>query len=423
MALKSYQFDRETVSPLADAKLYEYLIHGVTSVIPGLGNNLSVSISGLTATIDTGAALICGRVVEVITPHAVAIPANASGYLVLTVDLSKANSSTGDVGAPDYAVVNNQVRAEFVTSLTTQDLNNAGTLHTLNLGTVSSNASTASYTKNQAAYPADRAIIAPSGVIAGANGAEWDSKLLGNTWSSRTGDLLIRPKDGKKAIFTANDGSQGRVLLEAAGITNGVGHVDIVPGMALKFEEAGQLAEAFKIYIDQTNAAGATNINYVHFHYEPGDPTKPQLIANGITWPGNTMRMGDFVSSEPPQKHVYTGNFGASWLDGTGGSWVETIRRGNAIQVRLQLLIIASHALTVGDSLGENLLPTWAAPYDNAEVRVDVLGAVDTNAGAYSTARAEVNLRIFSGWNGLTLRGQGTLSASTNVFALMTYLI
>lgn len=152
MTIKGYQFDRAKVTALKDASLYSALYLNRSAVIPNRGDGLAVSTNGLDVIISTGQAIICGRLVEVTEPETVSIPANTAGYLVLTIDLSEANYSEGTPGESDYTFTNNQLRCEFVETLTQQDLNDNGIIYTFNLGTISSNSSGVTYSKNTEAW-------------------------------------------------------------------------------------------------------------------------------------------------------------------------------------------------------------------------------------------------------------------------------
>ncbi|MBL1223740.1 hypothetical protein [Enterococcus sp. BWR-S5] len=152
MTIKGYQFDRAKVTALKDASLYSALHLNQSTVITDRGNEMAVSVNGLDATIDTGQAVICGRLVEITAAETVSIPANTSGFLVITIDLSELNESEGTPGSSDYVFTNNQLRCEFVEALNQQDLNDGGVLYTFNLGAVSTNSSSITYTKNTDAW-------------------------------------------------------------------------------------------------------------------------------------------------------------------------------------------------------------------------------------------------------------------------------
>ena len=147
MTIVGYQFDRAKVSASNDAALYNSLANGKNYILDGQGSGLQVTVSGLTATVDRGMALICGRLVEVTEAETVTLPASSKGYLVITINLSESNSNVGTLGEEDYSVINNQLSIGFVTNLTQQSLTNGGLVHTFNLGTVTTATSSASFTK------------------------------------------------------------------------------------------------------------------------------------------------------------------------------------------------------------------------------------------------------------------------------------
>lgn len=143
MGITMYQSDRNFVTPANDASLYSAL-GGDTSGVLKRGNMLKITTKGLTATVDTGQVVILGRLVEVVTPTQITLPANSKGQLCIVVDLSKTNNVTGKVGDSNYAVTVNQVSLAAVTgSLTQDDINNGGFIYELPLGTFSSNPTSA----------------------------------------------------------------------------------------------------------------------------------------------------------------------------------------------------------------------------------------------------------------------------------------
>ncbi len=88
MAITMYQSDRNFVSPANDASLYSGLSGDISGIL-NRGNSFNVTVDGLVATIDTGQAIIAGRLVEITIPETVTIPANSSGYICLVIDLTK----------------------------------------------------------------------------------------------------------------------------------------------------------------------------------------------------------------------------------------------------------------------------------------------------------------------------------------------
>ncbi len=150
--ITGYTFDRAKVTASQDSALYDFLNFGENTVMSGMGNDMAVTVNGLTCTIAPGKAVVCGRLIEVSSAQNVQIPANNTGYLCLTIDLSQTNTSSGTPGQTDYTVVINQVRSEFVTSLTQNDLFNGGLIYNFPLGQVTSTSTTATFTKMSYSY-------------------------------------------------------------------------------------------------------------------------------------------------------------------------------------------------------------------------------------------------------------------------------
>lgn len=147
--LQGYQFDKMQVYPTSDASLYSFIGDERNVIIPNRGNEMKVTTNELSLTVDTGEALIQGRLVKITEPMSITVGANVNGYLVIEIDLSKANTSSGTPGQPDYAAVNNQLSLKFVTQLTQDNINNDGLLYHFNLGSVSSTTSAATFMKSE----------------------------------------------------------------------------------------------------------------------------------------------------------------------------------------------------------------------------------------------------------------------------------
>jgi len=140
MAITMYQSDRNFVTPSNDASLYS-AINGDTSGVINRGNKLKITVSGLTATVDTGQVVVLGRLVEITEPTTLTLPANSNGNICITVDLSKANTVIGQAGQSNYQVTVNQVYLSAVTgNLVQEDINNGGFIYELPLGTFSTTA-------------------------------------------------------------------------------------------------------------------------------------------------------------------------------------------------------------------------------------------------------------------------------------------
>lgn len=147
MTITGTTFDRMRVTPDKDGLLYYSLYEGINRVINGYKNNLNLVVSGLNISVDTGAAVIKGRLVEVTELHKLTVAANTSGYIVLTIDLTQQNTSTGTPGSTDYLPVNNQVSVQVVDKLVQQDLLNGGLIYMFPLASYKSTGTTVSTTK------------------------------------------------------------------------------------------------------------------------------------------------------------------------------------------------------------------------------------------------------------------------------------
>lgn len=145
--LQGFQFDKMQAYPTTDASLFSYLAGDRSFIIPNRGNELNVTTSELNITVDTGEALILGRQIKITEPMVLTIGANQNGYLVIEIDLSKANTSTGTPGQPDYDPINNQLSLKFVNNLTQDNINDGGLIYQFNLGTVSSTSNSITFNK------------------------------------------------------------------------------------------------------------------------------------------------------------------------------------------------------------------------------------------------------------------------------------
>ncbi len=144
MTLQGYQFDKAKVTPEADAQLYSYLAQGSDNkVISGL----TATATGLNVYVASGKALAQGRLVEVTQQHQLTAQANKTGYICITIDLTKNNTSTGTPGTSGYSPVNNQLRLELVDVLNQQGLNSGGLIYTFPLYSYVSTGATVTLTK------------------------------------------------------------------------------------------------------------------------------------------------------------------------------------------------------------------------------------------------------------------------------------
>ncbi|MGC8257922.1 hypothetical protein ACP2X5_08530 [Leuconostoc mesenteroides subsp. jonggajibkimchii] len=148
MAITMYTSDRAFVTPREVASAQSAL-GGDTSGVLKRGNQLKITVNGLTATIDTGQVIILGRLVEVTSPTQITLPANSNGNLAIVVDLSKANTVQGQAGQPNYHPTINQVYLSAVTGdLVQEDINNGGFIYELPLATFSTTATAGTVTQH-----------------------------------------------------------------------------------------------------------------------------------------------------------------------------------------------------------------------------------------------------------------------------------
>lgn len=147
MGLKGYTFDRMKISPKADALLYHSMLDGNDRIVKGYKDELKVVATGLNTYISPGACVVQGRMIEIDEEMQLSVSANDSGYVCIVIDLTQNNTSTGEVGTPDYQPANNQIRLEVVKELVQQDLHDGGQLYTFPLASFTSTGTTVALTK------------------------------------------------------------------------------------------------------------------------------------------------------------------------------------------------------------------------------------------------------------------------------------
>lgn len=200
MTITGYTFDKGVVPANRDSILYDKFNFGQSSIIKGRGDDLGISSSGLNVTVGTGFVIVQGRLIEVIDPEVVAIPANSTGYIVITLDLSQQNTTSGTPGQTDYTFTLHQARIEFVRELINDDTNDGKPIFNLQLAAVTSQTSSVTITRNYNVY--NNYVLAPDGIVLGNDVNNYGSTFLGNKWYSggiTPADLIIQPASGKKA--------------------------------------------------------------------------------------------------------------------------------------------------------------------------------------------------------------------------------
>ncbi len=152
MTLVGVQFPRIKARPDQDALLFLALADGQDKIVPGYGDELAVRTSGLNLYVATGGAVIQGRLVYNDKEEPLSARANTAGYVCITLDLTRTNTSSGEAGTPDYIAVNNQIRLEVVQDLLQQDLKNGGQIYTFPVARYISNGTTITLTEMKPKY-------------------------------------------------------------------------------------------------------------------------------------------------------------------------------------------------------------------------------------------------------------------------------
>lgn len=129
MTVTGTTFDRMRVTPKDDALINQMAMSDQDFLVKWYGDDWKTEQDGLNLTIKTGAAVIAGRLIRVTEPESLIIPASSEGYVVITIDLTQQNTSTGTPGQDDYTPVNNQVKIETVTELVTGDISEDGSIY------------------------------------------------------------------------------------------------------------------------------------------------------------------------------------------------------------------------------------------------------------------------------------------------------
>lgn len=133
-------YDKIRVTPSMDGRMNE--------IMAGYGPwkvwGLTVEINGLTAKINGGELYAKGRYVKVDAAIPVSVPANWTGNIVITIDLTKSNDSTGNPVYDNYSVTINQIYARCVADkdLRADDINLSGGVFDVPIARVTTNGTT-----------------------------------------------------------------------------------------------------------------------------------------------------------------------------------------------------------------------------------------------------------------------------------------
>lgn len=280
MTVTGYTFDKAMVPANRDSILFDKFNFGRSSVIKGRYNSMELTSNGLNVTVDTGYAIVQGRLIEISSPEIVAIPANTTGYIAITLDLSQENETTGTPGQPDYTFKLNQGKVGFVKSLVSEDTNAGRPIFTLQLAQITTNGTDVTITKNWNVY--NNYVLAPDGVIFGDDVSNYDSALIGNKWYSggqSPKDIIIAPSTGKKLLLKNDSGGNGDMQVGKVSADNLVSlskkkTLINFMGATIRFTE---MAGGVEAYLSGSMSVKA-DFNWVNF---------PSKIPNSITPPSS----------------------------------------------------------------------------------------------------------------------------------------
>lgn len=131
----------------SDAKIYHALGGKNSYVIPGYGNEFAGTSQGLKVFIDTGWLICFGRNIQNDAIEELTIPANTTGYITVTLDMTKENIPHGNWWESDYYVEQNQVKFEVRSDLIWSSPSNDDQVFTFPLYSYKSTDTTTTLTK------------------------------------------------------------------------------------------------------------------------------------------------------------------------------------------------------------------------------------------------------------------------------------
>ena len=139
MTILGVQFDKMRVTPAMDGFKDEALLGSGELVSWRVGDPVA---NGMNVQVPAGGYVIRGRHIRIVDPVQVPVPANFQGFVVLTIDLTKSNDSTGNPVYDNYSVTNNQVylRAVKPEDVRSEDINAGGKIWDSKICSVTSNA-------------------------------------------------------------------------------------------------------------------------------------------------------------------------------------------------------------------------------------------------------------------------------------------
>ena len=117
MAIRPFTFEHMLNTAGLDAKIYHALGGKNSYVVPGYGNEFAATSQGLKILVDTGWLICFGRNIQNDSIEELAVPANTTGYITVSLDMTKENIPHGNWWDSDYTVEQNQVKLEVRSDL------------------------------------------------------------------------------------------------------------------------------------------------------------------------------------------------------------------------------------------------------------------------------------------------------------------
>lgn len=117
MAIKPFTFEHMLNTAGSDAKIYHALGGKNSYVVPGYGNEFAATSQGLKVLVDTGWLICFGRNIQNDSIEELTVPANTTGYITVSLDMTKENIPHGNWWDHDYTVEQNQVKLEVRSDL------------------------------------------------------------------------------------------------------------------------------------------------------------------------------------------------------------------------------------------------------------------------------------------------------------------
>lgn len=155
MAIKPFTFEHMLNTAGSDAKIYHALAGKNSYVIPGYGNEFAATSQGLKILIDTGWLICFGRNIQNDSIEELIVPANTTGYVTVSLDMTKENIPHGNWWDNDYTVEQNQVKLEVRQDLIWSNPSNDDQQFTFPLYSYVANDTTVNLTKFEESFNSD----------------------------------------------------------------------------------------------------------------------------------------------------------------------------------------------------------------------------------------------------------------------------